>query len=401
MADFKKNNSGYKPRGERGGFGGKRSYEERRDMNKGGYGRGGEGYKGSRRSDGPRFDGEHRGPAPRFGGKPGDDRFDRRGPAPRFDRDPRPEHMPSPRFDRDSRPERMPSPRFDRGPRPERMPSPRFDRGPAPRFDGERRPPRVIRPEPEVRFEHAEEEKSTENILAGRNPIREAIINGRPIEKLLVARGLTGSAVEIIARARQAGIVVQEVERKRLDMIYPNHQGMLAFASAGEYVELDELLRIPEERGEEPFFVALDSVTDPHNVGAILRSAAAAGAHGVIVPERRAAGLVPAAVKASAGALEHIAVAKVGNLHAALETLKEKGIWLMAAAADGECVYDTDLTGSVCLVIGSEGDGIGPLVRNTCDRVISLPMENGMESLNASVAAGILLYEIRRARKAD
>ncbi|MBO4367813.1 MAG: 23S rRNA (guanosine(2251)-2'-O)-methyltransferase RlmB [Clostridia bacterium] len=245
-----------------------------------------------------------------------------------------------------------------------------------------------------------EKQEPAENILAGRNPIREAINAGRPIEKLLVARGLTGSAVEIIARARQAGIVVQEVDRKRLDAVYPNHQGMVAYASAGEYAELADLLEIPEERGEEPFFVALDGVTDPHNLGAILRSAAAAGAHGVIVPERRAAGLVPAAVKASAGALEHIAVVKVGNLRQALDTLKERGIWLVAAASDGENVYGTDLTGSICLVIGSEGDGIGPLVRSTCDRVVSLPMENGMESLNASVAAGILLYEIRRARGA-
>lgn len=237
-----------------------------------------------------------------------------------------------------------------------------------------------------------------ENIIAGRNPIREAILAGRPIEKLLVARGLTGSALEIIAKARAAGIVVQEVERARLDAIYSNHQGMLAYASAAEYATLEELMAIPAERGEDPFFVILDGVTDPHNLGAILRSAAAAGAHGVIVPERRAAGLVPAAVKAAAGALEHIAVAKVGNLRQTVEILKDAGVWLMAADADGESVYEADLTGPIALVIGSEGDGVSPIVRNNCDCTLALPMMNGMESLNASVAAGILLYEIRRAR---
>ncbi len=276
--------------------------------------------------------------------------------------------------------------------RPARPPKPHFDR-PAPR--GERPAPR---PRPSYAPVYGGEAPSLENILAGRNPIREAIMAGRPIEKLLVARGLTGSALEIISKARQAGIVVQEVERSRLDAIYSNHQGMLAYASAAEYTELEELLAIPEERGEDPFFVILDGVTDPHNLGAILRSAAAAGAHGVIVPERRAAGLVPAAVKAAAGALEHIAVAKVGNLRQTVEILQEKGIWLMAADAEGELVYGADLTGPICLVIGSEGDGVSPLVLSKCDRTLALPMRNGMESLNASVAAGILLYEVRRAR---
>lgn len=237
-----------------------------------------------------------------------------------------------------------------------------------------------------------------ENILAGRNPIREAINAGRDIEKLLVARGLTGSALEIIARARAAGIVVQEVERARLDAIYSNHQGMLAYVSAAEYATLDELMDIPAARGEDPFFVILDGVTDPHNLGAILRSAASAGAHGAIIPERRAAGLGPAAVKAAAGALEHIAVAKVGNLRQAIERLKDAGVWIMAADAHGEDVYRADLTGPIALVIGSEGDGVSQLVRTHCDRTLALPMANGMESLNASVAAGILLYEIRKAR---
>ncbi|MDO4739270.1 MAG: 23S rRNA (guanosine(2251)-2'-O)-methyltransferase RlmB [Eubacteriales bacterium] len=304
---------GYVPRGERGGFGAKRSYEERTYAAKKPYGK-----------PGPKADRPMRGP--------------KSAPAPRAPR-PRPSYAPS-----------------------------------------------------------YGEEANLENILAGRNPIREAIINGRHIEKLLVARGLTGSALEIIARARAAGIVVQEVDRVRLDAIYSNHQGMLAYASAAEYVSLQELMEIPAERGEEPFFVILDGVTDPHNLGAILRSAACAGAHGVIVPERRAAGLVPAAVKAAAGALEHIAVAKVGNLRQTVDTLKEAGIWLTAADAEGECVYDADLSGPVCLVIGSEGDGVSPLVLSHCDRTVSLPMSNGMESLNASVAAGILLYEIRKTR---
>lgn len=273
------------------------------------------------------------------------------------------------------------------------MPRPRFEDRPS-------RDSRFGRPAPAAPAPSYSGDAEPENLLVGRNPIREAIRSGKAIERLLIARGLTGSAVEIIAKARDAGIVVQEVERVRLDAIYPNHQGMIAYASAAEYVELDDLLAIPAQKGEEPFFVALDSVTDPHNLGAILRSAACVGAHGVIVPERRAAGLVPAAVKAAAGALEHIAVAKVGNLRNALEKLKDNGIWVTGAASDGEDAAGADLTGPICLVVGSEGDGIGPLIRSTCDRLVSLPMSNVMESLNASVAAGILLYDIRRARGA-
>ena len=280
----------------------------------------------------------------------------------------------------EGRPARMPSPRIEG--KPARMPSPRFEgsgeRVPAPHpFWGDAEP---------------------ENILAGRNPIREALKAGRPIERLLVARGLTGSALEIIALARQAGVVVQEVERSRLDAVYPNHQGMLAYASAAEYMPFEEMLDIPAQRGEDAFFVVLDGVTDPHNLGAILRTAACVGAHGVVVPERRAVGLVPAAVKAATGALEHIAVSKVGNLRQALELMKERGVWLTAAAADGEEYTQADLTGPIALVVGSEGDGVSPLVRSTCDRTVSIPMSNGMESLNASVAAGVLLYGIRLAR---
>ena len=386
MAGYNNKGSGNRfARGDKGRYGGRDSYAGRGGRMNGSGRAFGEQRSFGRRDESSRYEGARRS----FGS---------------YERSTRPERMPEPRFGRDQRPVRMSSPQFGKSSRPVRMPEPRFGRSARPDTRMERRP-EAMRPE-RPRFERApvydmpEKQEPAENILAGRNPIREAINAGRPIERLLVARGLTGSAVEIIARARQAGIVVQEVDRKRLDAVYPNHQGMVAYASAGEYAELADLLKIPEERGEEPFFVALDGVTDPHNLGAILRSAAAAGAHGVIVPERRAAGLVPAAVKASAGALEHIAVAKVGNLRQALDTLKEHGIWLVAAASDGENVYGTDLTGSICLVIGSEGDGIGPLVRSTCDRVVSLPMENGMESLNASVAAGILLYEIRRARGA-
>lgn len=273
---------------------------------------------------------------------------------------------------------------------------------PSPRMNGPVRPmpvPVIVgKPAPMPHPREPIDPQQAENILAGRNPIREAVMAGRPIEKLLVARGLTGSALEIIARARAAGIVVQEVDRARLDAVYANHQGMLAYVSAAEYTTLDELLKIPAKLGEDAFFVILDGVTDPHNLGAILRSAACAGAHGAIIPERRAAGLTPAAVKASAGALEHIAVAKVGNLRQTLERLKNEGVWIMAAEADGEDAYKADLTGPIALVIGSEGDGVSPLIRANCDRTLALPMRNGMESLNASVAAGILLYEIRRAR---
>ena len=239
-----------------------------------------------------------------------------------------------------------------------------------------------------------------ENLLAGRNPIREAIKAGRDIEKLMVARGdLSGSAREIVAKAREAGIVVQEVDRARLDAIYQGHQGMIAFVSAAAYAELDDIFEAAAERGEEPFVVVLDGITDPHNLGAIIRTAECAGAHGVVIPERRSVGLTPAAVKASAGACEYMNVVRVTNINRALDTLKDRGLWIVGATMDGEDAFKADLTGPIAIVIGAEGEGIAELTLKKCDLRLSLPMKGHIESLNASVAAGVMMYAVANARR--
>ncbi len=238
-----------------------------------------------------------------------------------------------------------------------------------------------------------------ENVLSGRNPIREAIKSGRDIEKLLVAKGdLSGSAREIVAMAKEARIPVQEVERVRLDEITRNHQGMLAFASAYQYAHVDDMLAEAKEKGEDPFLILLDGITDPHNLGAVIRTAECVGAHGVIVPERRSVGLTPAAVKASAGAVEHVKVARVGNLTRTLQDLQKAGLWIAAAVTDGEDYQKADLKGPLAIVIGSEGEGISRLVLEHCDRSVSLPLKGQIGSLNASVAAGILMYAVMTAR---
>ena len=238
------------------------------------------------------------------------------------------------------------------------------------------------------------------SVLAGRNPIREALKAGRPVEKLLVAAGeLSGAAQEIVGMARQAGAVVQQVDRARLDQLYPAHQGMLAYVAAVPYVQVEDMLAAAAAKGEAPFLVLLDGITDPHNLGAIVRSAECAGAHGVVIPERRAAGLTPAAAKAAAGALNHMPVARVKNLNRVIDELKANNIWVIGTAMDGEDALEADLSGPVALVIGSEGEGVARLTLEKCDRTVSLPMMGSIESLNASVAAGILMYQVVRARR--
>ena len=234
-----------------------------------------------------------------------------------------------------------------------------------------------------------------ENLLSGRNPIREAIKTGRDIEKLMVAEGdLSGSAREILSMAKNAGIIVQTVERSRLDQITRNHQGMIAFASAFAYSNLDEILNTAKERNEAPFIVILDKITDPMNLGAIIRSAACVGAHGVIVQQHRAVGLTPSAVRASAGAVEHVKVARVTNINQTIRELKSLGIWVYAADVKGEDYRKVNFSGACALVIGSEGEGISQLTLDLCDQAVSIPMSGVIDSLNASVAAGILLYGI-------
>ena len=240
-----------------------------------------------------------------------------------------------------------------------------------------------------------------ENLLAGRNPIREALKAGRDIEKLLVLKGeLSGSAREIVQLARENHIVVQEVEKVRLDELAHNHQGLVAFASAYQYSTVEAMLEEAAAKNEEPFLILLDGVTDPHNLGAIIRSAECVGAHGVIVPERRSVGLTPAAVKASAGAVEHMKVARVVNLSRTIEELKQRNIWTYALDMDGVDYEKVNFKGGVALVVGSEGEGVSRLVVEHCDQKVSLPMAGHIDSLNASVAAGVMMYRVLSSRKA-
>ena len=260
----------------------------------------------------------------------------------------------------------------------------------------DRRPPM---PRPVMTPPPAQEEEMQSNLLVGRNPIREALKAGRDMEKLLVAKGeLIGSAREIVAMAREQKIIVQEVDRAHLDAMAPGHQGLIAVVSAYAYKTVDDMLALAKERGEEPFLVILDGVTDPHNLGAIIRSAECAGAHGVIIPERRAVGLTPAAVKASAGAVEYLPVAREVNLTRTIERLKKEGVWIYGTAMNGEDYRKVDYSGAKALVIGSEGEGMSRLVGESCDKVVTLPMKGKIESLNASVAAGILLYAMMDAK---
>lgn len=233
------------------------------------------------------------------------------------------------------------------------------------------------------------------NLLTGRNPIREAIKTGRDLEKLMIAKGeLSGSAREIVSLAKKSGVMIQSVERSRLDQLAKNHQGMIAFASAYQYSTVEEILEVAKQRGEDPFIIVLDQITDPHNLGAVIRTAVCAGAHGVVVPMHRAVGLTPAAVKASAGAVEHIKVARVTNLNQTIKTLQKQGIWFYAAQTEGEDYRSAKLSGPCALVIGSEGEGVSQLTASICDKQIFIPMQGEISSLNASVAAGILMYAV-------
>lgn len=240
-----------------------------------------------------------------------------------------------------------------------------------------------------------------EDIIAGRNAVEEALRSGRPIDSLYVARGVHGGSLgALIARAKDKGITVKEADAKRLDHMCANavHQGVVAVAAAKEYATVDDMFRLAEQRKEPPFLIIADGLEDPHNLGAVLRVAECAGAHGVILPKRRSAGLTWAVGKASAGAVEYVPVARVTNLAAALNELKARGVWIYAADMDGTCWCQADYTGPVAVVIGSEGFGVGRLIKEKSDFVISLPMKGKINSLNASVACGVICYEIARQR---
>ena len=240
-----------------------------------------------------------------------------------------------------------------------------------------------------------------DSLVEGRNAVAELLKSNRSINKLFVAENAHGRMMDILSLARKAGVPVIRCDRRKLDAmsVTGSHQGVIAQAAPYAYAALEALFEAARAKQEPPLFVICDSIEDPHNLGAILRSAEAAGAHGVIIPKRRATGLTPAAAKASAGAAEHIAIHRAGNLPALLDTLKARGIWIFGAEADGNTsLYDADFAGASALVIGSEGKGISRLVREKCDFIINIPMRGRVNSLNASNAAAVLLYEAVRRR---
>lgn len=244
-------------------------------------------------------------------------------------------------------------------------------------------------------------EREEASMIEGRNPVLEALRSGRPIHRLYVQDGCQDGPVQTIVReARKRDIMFQFVSRQRLDQLSETgrHQGVIAQAAAYEYAEVGDMLELARKKGEPPFLILLDGIEDPHNLGAIIRTANLAGAHGVIIPKHRAAGLTAVVAKASAGALNFTPVARVTNLSAVIEQLKEEGLWFVCADMGGETMYALNLTGPIGLVIGNEGSGVSRLVREKCDMVASIPMKGEINSLNASVAAGVLAYEIVRQR---
>ncbi|NLA73462.1 MAG: 23S rRNA (guanosine(2251)-2'-O)-methyltransferase RlmB [Clostridiales bacterium] len=247
-------------------------------------------------------------------------------------------------------------------------------------------------------------EDNDRDIIFGRNAVAEAIKSGRAIDTLLVARGAySGSVPHIIAKAKESGIVVKDVDSKKLDFICANgvHQGIAAFAAIKQYSSVEDILLAAEQKNEPPFIVICDKIEDPHNLGAIIRTAYAAGAHGIIVPERHSAPLSFVVGKASAGSVEYMPVARVKNITVTLKSLKEKGLFAYCADMDGELYTETDFKGAIVLVIGSEGQGVSRLVKENCDFIVRIPMSGHINSLNASVAAGILIYEAVRQRNTE
>ncbi len=237
--------------------------------------------------------------------------------------------------------------------------------------------------------------------IEGRNAVMEAFRSGKTIDKLFVLDGCQDGPVKSIVReAKKHDTIVNFVAKERLDQLSDtgHHQGVIAFAAAYEYAEVEDILKIAEEKGEPPFVFLLDGIEDPHNLGAIIRTANLAGAHGVIIPKRRAVGLTATVARTSAGALNYTPVAKVTNMANTIEELKEKGMWFVCADMGGEVMYRLNLKGSIGLVIGNEGDGVSRLVKEKCDMIASIPMKGDIDSLNASVAAGVLAYEIVRQR---
>ena len=249
-------------------------------------------------------------------------------------------------------------------------------------------------------IEH-KDKHGNENMIEGRNAVLEAFRSGKPVDKLFVLDGCQDGPVRTIVReAKKHDTLVQFVDKERLTQLSQTgrHQGVIAYTAAYEYAQVEDMLALAKERGEDPFLILLDDIEDPHNLGAIIRTANLAGAHGVIIPKRRAVGLTATVAKTSAGAINYTPVAKVANLTKTMKELKEKGLWFVCADMGGETMYKLNLTGPIGLVIGNEGEGVSRLVKETCDFVASIPMKGDIDSLNASVATGVLAYEIVRQR---
>ena len=251
---------------------------------------------------------------------------------------------------------------------------------------------------PERRQEKTQEEMP-EGLVIGRNAVRELLKSGRAVDKILVRRGdREGSIVVIAAEAIERGIPVIEVEKAKLDAMtgFAPHQGVVAMAAEKEYCDVDDILKLAEERGEPVLIAISDGITDPYNLGALIRCAEGVGAHGLIIPKRRASGLTPLVSKASAGAIEHLPIAKVTNIAATVEELKEKGVWVYASEAGGKSCYETDFSGPCAIVFGSEGDGISKLVTQRCDVTVSIPMYGKVNSFNVSTAAAVMLSHAKK-----
>lgn len=247
--------------------------------------------------------------------------------------------------------------------------------------------------------ENYEESKSL--VIEGRNAVLEALRSGKPMDKLYVLDGCQDGPIRTIVReAKKHDVILQFVTKERLNQLSETgkHQGVIAHAAAYEYAQVEDMLELAKSRGEDPFIFLLDNIEDPHNLGAIIRTANLAGAHGVIIPKRRAVGLTATVARTSAGALNYTPVARVTNLKKTVEDLKKQGLWFVCADMDGTVMYDLDLKGPIGLVIGNEGEGVSRLMKENCDFVAAIPMKGDIDSLNASVAAGVLAYEIVRQR---
>lgn len=267
----------------------------------------------------------------------------------------------------------------------------------------EKEAPRHKRPQAETEPKRREEPRELpDDVLVGRNAVTEALKSGRGINKLWIASGdREGSVAEIAALAKERGIVVQYVERAKIEALAGGHrhQGVLAYVAPVPYAELEDILKAAEAKGEAPFIVLLDELEDPHNLGALLRTADATGVHGILIPKRRSVSLNATVAKTSAGAVEYVPVARIGNIAQTLKKLKEKGFWVAGADMDGEkAYYEADLTGPLVLVVGSEGKGMSRLTKEACDFIVRMPMVGRINSLNASVAGSILMYESMRQR---